>query len=130
MMQVMEQTKAQTTMSMPAIILRLEGAAVLVSMLALYASRGESWLAFVVLILVPDLAAVGYLKDVRLGSMTYNIVHTYTLPLALGVLAVVGGWALGVQLALIWGAHIGMDRMVGYGLKYPTDFKDTHLGRV
>jgi hypothetical protein len=26
--------------------------------------------------------------------------------------------------------HIGMDRALGFGLKYETDFKDTHLGRV
>ena len=130
MMKVMEQPKVQVTMSMPALILRIEGLAVLASMVALYASRGESWLAFAALLFVPDVSMIGYLKDARLGSITYNIVHTYTLPLALGVLALVGGWALGVQLALIWGAHIGMDRMMGFGLKYPTEFKDTHLGRV
>jgi hypothetical protein len=130
MMKVMEPPKTQVAMSMPALILRIEGAAVLLSMLVLYAYRGENWLAFVALILVPDLSAVGYLRDVRLGSITYNVVHTYTLPLALGVLALVGGWTLGVQLALIWGAHLGMDRMLGFGLKYATDFKDTHLGRI
>jgi hypothetical protein len=35
-----------------------------------------------------------------------------------------------VAVALIWFAHISMDRTVGYGLKYPTSFKDTHLERV
>jgi hypothetical protein len=63
-------------------------------------------------------------------SVTYNAAHTYVVPLALGALALAGQWPLGVQLALIWFAHISMDRMVGYGLKYPTAFKDTHLQRV
>ncbi len=56
--------------------------------------------------------------------------HTYALPLALAALGVLAGWDTAVQLALVWGAHIGMDRMLGYGLKYRTGFKDTHLQRV
>ncbi len=41
-----------------------------------------------------------------------------------------GKCSLFVSLALVWFAHIGFDRMVGYGLKYPTDFFDTHLRRT
>lgn len=73
---------------------------------------------------------VGYLFGARTGSLAYNIVHSYTLPLAFAVISLVVGAPLGVQLALIWLAHIGMDRTVGYGLKYQTGFKDTHLQRV
>jgi hypothetical protein len=57
-------------------------------------------------------------------------VHTYVGPIALGVAGIVGGYETAVQVALIWLTHIGVDRMLGYGLKYPTGFKDTHLQRV
>ena len=46
---------------------------------------------------------------------------------ALGIIGMLVGAPLAVAVALAWFAHIGMDRLAGYGLKYPTDFKDTHL---
>ena len=117
-------------MSLPAILLRVEGLTVLLGAIALYANQGGSWLMFVLLLLVPDVSAVGYLANPRIGSYIYSIVHTYTLPALLMALALAGQWPLGVQLALIWFAHIGMDRTVGYGLKYATELKGTHLQRV
>ena len=85
---------------------------------------------FAILLLSPDLSAIGFLAGKRVGTISYNVVHTYALPAILGVSGLVGGSDLAVTLALIWAAHIGMDRTVGYGLKYPSDFKDTHLSRV
>lgn len=116
--------------SLPGLLLRMEGAALLVSALSLYAYLGYSWWIFGLLLLVPDLAMLGYSINVRVGSLAYNVVHTYTLPLVFGVTSVVVDWRLGGQLATIWLAHIGMDRAIGYGLKYPTHFKDTHFSRV
>lgn len=116
--------------SMPAILLRVEGAAVFATAIALYASRGESWWVFIALLLTPDLGMLSYFISPRWGSIGYNLVHTYTLPILLAVLSLAGQWPLGIHLALIWFAHIGMDRLVGYGLKYTTAFKDTHLQRV
>jgi hypothetical protein len=83
-----------------------------------------------VLFLVPDLSMLGYLGGTRLGAATYDTAHTSVLPIALGVLGVVAGRDTAVQLALVWLAHIGMDRALGYGLKYPGGFKDSHLQRV
>jgi hypothetical protein len=61
----------------------------------------------------------------------YNLAHTYVLPIALAAGCLLSGEAgLPVQIALIWSTHIGIDRLFGYGLKYPSAFKDTHLGRV
>ncbi|MBC7813272.1 MAG: DUF4260 domain-containing protein [Burkholderiales bacterium] len=117
-------------MSLPSMLLRLEGLAVFIAAIAMYASQSASGLMFVLLLLAPDLSAIGYLVNPRIGSYLYNAVHTYSLPIALFVLATIGGWTLGIQLALIWFAHIGMDRTVGYGLKYATEFKATHLQRV
>ena len=115
---------------LPAHLLRLEGLAVGVGALALYFDQGYGWLALVLLVLAPDLSALGYLAGPRVGALTYDLAHTYAWPVALGVGGVVGGSETAVQLALIWATHIGVDRLVGYGLKYPTGFKDTHLQRV
>ncbi len=115
---------------LPARLLRLEGLAVAAGALVLYFDAGNGWLMLLVLILVPDLSALGYLAGKRVGALTYDLAHTYVGPIALGVGGVVAGSALPLQLALIWLVHIGVDRLLGYGLKYPTDFKDTHLQRV
>ena len=88
-----------------------------------------SWPAFALLFLAPDLAMLAYLAGPRAGAIAYNLVHTYALALAL----MLAGFLVGVPAAaaggLIWIAHIGFDRALGYGLKYPTGFGDTHLGR-
>lgn len=119
-----------TPRALPRALLHLEGLAVLVGALALYFDAGYGWLALVVLFLAPDLSMLGYLAGPRVGSVTYDVVHTYVGPVALGVVGVLGDYDTAVQLALIWLAHIGLDRLLGYGLKYPTGFKDTHLQRV
>jgi hypothetical protein len=115
---------------LPRQLLHLEGLAVAVGSLVLYFDAGFGWLLLVVLILAPDLSMLGYVGGPRVGSLTYDVVHTYAGPATLGVVGVVGGYETAVQIALIWLAHIGVDRLLGYGLKYPTGFKDTHLQRV
>jgi hypothetical protein len=123
-------TPARTTISAPARLLRLEGAAVFATAIALYAYLQGSGLWFALLLLVPDLAAVGYAINKTVGAHVYNAVHVYALPLLLGVIGLLLAAPVIQQIALIWLAHIGMDRLAGYGLKYPSDFKDTHLKRV
>jgi hypothetical protein len=114
----------------PAVLLRLEGAAMFGCSVFLVHLMGASWTLFVALFLWPDLFMLGYLANAKLGARLYNLVHTDALPLALA------GASLGLRqsgllaFALIWLAHIGGDRALGYGLKYPTFFKDTHLQRV
>jgi hypothetical protein len=112
------------------VVLRLEGAAAFAIAIALYAHAGFSWLAFAVLFLAPDLSMLAYLVGPRAGALAYNLVHTYApmLPLALAGFAF--GWPVVSALALIGIAHIGFDRMLGYGLKYASGFGDTHLGRI
>ena len=110
--------------------LRLEGAAAFAAGLALYGWLGGPWLLVIPLLLLPDLSAVGYLRGPRLGAFTYNVVHNWAT--GLGVLGL--GLALGAAPLTILGAiliaHVGMDRAVGYGLKLPSSFHDTHLGRM
>jgi Domain of unknown function (DUF4260) len=111
-------------------ILRLEGAAAFAAAVALYAHAGLSWPLFGLLILAPDLSMLAYLVGPRAGAAAYNLVHTY----ALGVPLALAGYFLASPLMLALGliliAHIGMDRMLGYGLKYSSGFRDTHLGRI
>jgi hypothetical protein len=108
-------------------LLRLEGAAVLgVSLFAYHWSHG-SWLLFALMFLVPDLSMIGYFANVRAGAAIYNAIHTYVGPLLLAGYSVAMAHRTTLLLALIWTAHIGLDRMLGFGLKYPTRFTDTHL---
>jgi hypothetical protein len=110
-------------------ILRLEGAAAFAAAVALYVHAGFSWPLFALLILAPDLAMLPYLIGPRVGAFAYNLVHTYALALPFAVAAFAFGSPVATAIGLIWIAHIGMDRMLGYGLKYPSRFGDTHLGR-
>jgi Domain of unknown function (DUF4260) len=115
---------------LPRVLLRLEGLAILIAALALYFDAGFGWLLLLVLFLVPDLSFAGYVFGPRIGALAYDALHTEVLPVALGTLGVVGGIDTATKIALIWLAHIGLDRLLGYGLKYPTAFRDTHLQRV
>ena len=111
----------------PRTVLRLEGIVVFLAATAAYfAVEGPLWL-FLVLALAPDLSMLGYLAGDHVGSRVYNAFHTYVGPIALGVAGVALGIPTASWVALVWAAHIGADRAVGYGLKYPTGFKHTHL---
>jgi hypothetical protein len=114
----------------PSILLRTEESALFLATLYAYQHLHYSWLLFTLLFLTPDLFMLGYLLDVRIGAAFYNLVHTLTLPLALLVLSYLQHWRLATSMALIWTAHIAFDRLLGYGLKYPTFFKDTHLQHI
>ena len=110
--------------------LRGEGLAAFAGALVVYAHNGFSWPAFAILFLAPDLAMLGYLAGPRVGAAVYNIVHTYSLGLALAAAGFFGGVPFAAAAGIILIAHIGFDRALGYGLKYPTAFGDTHLGRT
>lgn len=111
----------------PKTILRLEGAGLFaVATAAYFTIGGPVWL-FVALALAPDISMLAYLAGPHVGSSLYNAFHTYLAPVALGVAGVWLGVTPFSWVALIWAAHIGVDRVVGYGLKHPTGFKHTHL---
>lgn len=114
----------------PRVILRIEGAALLACATAAYAWLGQPWWIFAALLLTPDLSMLGYAAGPGPGAIAYNAVHTVTPPLIGLCVAAALGQTLLAGLALIWLAHIGLDRMLGYGLKYGRGFGDTHLGRI
>ncbi|HWO16643.1 MAG TPA: DUF4260 domain-containing protein [Solirubrobacterales bacterium] len=114
----------------PRLLLRLEGAALACGALAIYIHLDYSILALVGLLVAVDLSLLGYLVGPRAGATSYNLAHTTVLPFVLGVAGILADAPTLVQIALAWLAHIGVDRSIGLGLKYPGDFKDTHLQRV
>jgi hypothetical protein len=115
---------------LPRVLLHAEGFAVAVAAIAIYFHADYPWWLLVALALAPDVSMVGYLVGSTVGAAAYDAAHTYSLPVALAAAGLIVGADTAVQLGLIWLTHIGVDRAVGYGLKYRTDFKDTHLQRV
>lgn len=110
--------------------IKFEGLAVFLASLYLYNRLDASWLLFVLLWLLPDISMVGYLRDTKIGSVMYNIVHTYILALAIVLFGLWQGNNFIVSLGVILTSHIGLDRFFGYGLKYPSGFKDTHIKKL
>jgi hypothetical protein len=115
---------------LPRTLLRAEGAAVAVAAAVLYFHAGYPWWLLIALVLAPDLSMIGYLGGSATGAVAYDLAHTTVWPILLGALGLLAGSDLPVELALIWLVHIGVDRAVGYGLKYPAGFEETHLQRV
>jgi hypothetical protein len=114
----------------PGLLLRIEGGAVLATSLLCYRESHASWLLFAALLLAPDLSLAGYMAGVGIGAPVYNLIHTVTGPLVLISYSIFAGHFILLPYGLIWTAHIGMDRMLGFGLKYATRFSDTHLQRI
>jgi len=116
--------------NMMGVILRVEGLVALIVALYFYDFYDFDWGYFAWLFLTPDLFMLGYLINKKIGAIAYNSIHNYVA----GMILLVAGHYFNSQLVISFGlivmAHIGMDRMLGFGLKYETDFKDTHLQRV
>jgi len=111
----------------PGVLLRVEEAFLLIAAILLYRHLHFSWLVFGVLFLAPDLFMLGYLVSVKVGATMYNVGHWLVLPLVVFAAGCGTGSLMMMKIAVIWFSHIAFDRMLGYGLKYPTFFKDTHL---
>ena len=111
----------------PATILKAEGLFVLITSIILYQRSGAGWWLMALLFFVPDLFMLGYVSNRRVGALVYNVGHTYTFAGAFFLLALVTKNHIWFSVGLIWMAHIGFDRMLGYGLKFSSGFKHTHL---
>jgi hypothetical protein len=110
--------------------LRLEGGVLLAGSLIAFSATHQPWWLVPLTILVPDLLALGYLGGTRLGAHLYNLAHSTILPAAVVGLGWWQGRPLVLALGLVWLAHIGADRLLGYGLKYGDNFQHTHLGQL
>lgn len=114
----------------PRIFLQLEGAVLLGSSLFLFNSTHQHWWWVPALLFVPDIFMVGYAQSTKFGALIYNIGHTYLLSACLALYGLHSQRPFILAIGLIWLAHIGMDRVLGYGLKYDDNFKHTHLGSL
>jgi hypothetical protein len=121
---------ARRVLTRPSLLLRAEGGMVFGASLLLYGELRANWVLFVVLVLAPDLAMLGYLLGLRFGTALYNLVHALVVPLLLIALSIFYQQFWLLPYGLIWTAHIGLDRLLGFGLKYPTRFSDTHFERL
>jgi len=125
------QSNTKMSVSQPLLFAHLNGLALFIGSIVAYGIFSGDWLAFIVLLLVPDLGMLGYLVNKPIGAWIYNIVHSY----ALAVVIMLAGYALGMDSVISFGlilmAHIGMDQVVGYGYKFAdAEFSDTHYKRL
>jgi hypothetical protein len=111
-------------------LLRLEGVVLFAGMTMLYALWDGSWWVYAILFLAPDLSFAAYLVGPKAGAIIYNAAHSYLGPVALMTLGLAMAAPLTLSIAMIWLAHIGIDRALGYGLKYQAGFVFTHLGKI
>ena len=111
-------------------IIHSEGLIILIATIYLYSMHEYKWWIFVIFLLAPDVSMLAYLINHHIGATVYNLFHTYTLSIAIILIGVFLQQDLTLMIGLIWTAHIGMDRLFGFGLKYKTTFKDTHIQRL
>lgn len=111
-------------------LLRVEGLCILLISVLAYARLGSGWSTFAWFFLAPDLSFLAYLAGARVGAFAYNLAHSLALPLVLLSAGLFWSEPLAITAGLIWTAHIGLDRVLGYGLKYTAGFGFTHLGRI
>ena len=111
-------------------VLRLEGLALFIGMTLLYWIWDGSWWVYAVLFFVPDLSFAAYFAGPRTGALLYNATHSYLAPMAMMTSGFATASPLVLSIAMVWLAHIGLDRALGYGLKYASGFGFTHLGRI
>ncbi|GLK62545.1 DUF4260 family protein [Paracoccus kondratievae] len=111
---------------------RVEGAGLALAglLIAAQAAPGWGWLIWLAVLFAPDLSMVGYLAGPRAGAVLYNLGHLYALAFLMMVLGVALGSTGLIAGGGLWLAHIGLDRALGYGLKEPLGFRNTHLGQI
>jgi len=111
-------------------LLKREEAAMFVLAVLAFEALGLPWWWFALLLLAPDLGALGYLAGPRVGAVTYNLLHHKGVAVVLYLLGV-GMNSMPLQLAgIVLFAHSSADRVFGFGLKYPDSFNNTHLGPI
>jgi hypothetical protein len=114
----------------PKFWLRLEGAVLLIATIFLFSGQHQSWWIYPALLFAPDIFMLGYLVNSKAGALFYNLGHSYFAPGLLLLCAWQARSKIGIAIGVIWLGHIGLDRLLGYGLKYDSSFNRTHLGEI
>ncbi len=110
--------------------LRAEGFVGLVFGWLIWQAAGGEPIWFLILLITPDISMLGYLRGPRIGAVMYNVVHNWLIGGLFAIAGLMAASPLLGQVGALLVAHTGIDRLLGYGLKYPTSFQDTHLGRI
>ena len=111
-------------------MIRFEELGLFLFSIYLYSSLPFPWWYFPLLLFAPDLSMAGYAAGPRLGAIIYNIIHHRALALLLYVVGLLGAVPILSLAGIILFAHSSLDRALGYGLKFPDAFTNTHLGRT
>ena len=111
-------------------LLRLEGLAIFLFALMAYQFLGFASGFFILIFFLPDLSWIAYFHSPNVGAIAYNFAHSYILPLILFAYGFFVSSSDADKVAIVWLAHVGFDRALGFGLKYPRGFRYTHLGKL
>lgn len=111
-------------------VIRLEALFIFILSLYCYFLLGESWLLFFLTWIFPDVGMIGFLRDKKIGTIFYNLTHTYLVSLSFIIAGFIFDQNLLLALGIIFTNHIGLDRFLGFGLKYSSGFKDTHIQKL
>lgn len=113
------------------ILLILEELALFLGSVLLFGlATSYSWWIFALLFFLPDISFAAYLINTNIGSWIYNILHHKGIMIGLTIAGYFAEleWLLAVGIVFL--GHAAFDRIFGYGLKFPDNFKHTHLGRI
>jgi hypothetical protein len=111
-------------------LIKLEELGLFLLSMVLFSQLGYAWWVYPILLLAPDLGMLGYVFGSSVGAATYNTTHHKGLAVLFytaGILLPLPALALA---GLIMLGHSSLDRVLGYGLKYPDSFQHTHLGWI
>ena len=117
-------------LTLPNIFLRIEGFVLFIIASIMFFNQNGSWILYIALLFLPDIGMTGYIMNTKLGAITYNLFHTTSIPLILLIIFFVTQQYSLLIFGFVWLAHIGMDRVAGFGLKYTDNFKHTHIQEV
>ncbi len=123
--------KTRISMSQPKLFSHLNGLALFIGSVVAFGVVSGDWLAFILLLLVPDLFMLGYMANTKIGAWIYNFGHSYVLAIPVIVVGVALDHNTILSIGIILMAHIGMDQVAGYGYKYgDAEFSHTHMNRI
>lgn len=111
-------------------ILRVEEAGMLLLSFYLSILLGFDWWLFILFLFAPDLSMLGYVFGNRIGSVMYNIIHFRLFAVLIGIAGYYFSIPVLTLIGLILFGHSSLDRIFGFGLRYPENFRSTHLGWI
>ena len=112
------------------VIQRVESAAIFIAATYVYFANGLNWILYLVLLFSFDIVMGGYAINNRIGAYAYNFAHNMAIPAILVIVYIIVPSPFLLGFTCLWFAHIGLDRALGYGLKFTSGFEHTHLGKI